>query len=291
VSSLKNAIPFLRATVIGTGLIGGSFALALRRHFANITIVGFDEPDVANRALQRDAVHEIAGDMASAVRGADLVYMALPIAKILELMPLVAGHAKPEALVTDAGSTKGLICAEGAKLFKNGARFLGGHPIAGKEVSGIENADENLFRSTRYTLIAEENDVDPRVKAFAEILRTVGAVPVWCDAEMHDWAAGVVSHLPQLLAVALASVIRDETDETGLPLSLAGPGVKDMLRLAGSPYGVWRDITHTNSGNIARALDRLAQEIDHLRMNLTSKELEKEFRAANEIYKNLQKQG
>lgn len=289
-SSLETAIPFSRATVIGTGLVGGSFALALRRHFPNITIVGFDEPDVANRALQRDAVHEIAGDLASAVRGADLVYMALPIAKILELMPLVAGHAKPEALVTDAGSTKILIGAEGAKLFRNGARFLGGHPLAGKEVSGIENADENLFRSTRYTLIAEENDADTRVKAFAKILRTMGAVPVWCDAETHDWAAGVVSHLPQLLAVALASVIRDETDETGLPLSLAGPGVKDMLRLAGSPYGVWRDITHTNSGNIARALDRVAQAIDHLRTNLTSKELEKEFRAANEIYRSLQKQ-
>ena len=290
-SSLKNAIPFSRATVIGTGLIGGSFALALRRHFPNITITGFDEPDVANRALGRDAVQEITGDMASAVRGADLIYMALPIAKILELMPLVAGHAKPEALVTDAGSTKISICAEGAKLFRNGARFLGGHPIAGKEVSGIENADENLFRNTRYPLIAEENDADPRVQAFARILRTVGAVPVWCDAETHDWAAGVVSHLPQLLAVALASVIRDETDETGLPLSLAGPGVKDMLRLAGSPYGVWRDITHTNSENIARALDRLGQAIEHLRTNLTSKELEKEFRAANEIYRSLQKQG
>lgn len=290
-SSPKTAIPFSRATVIGTGLIGGSFALALRRHFPNITITGFDEPDVANRALGRDAVQEITGDMASAVRGADLIYMALPISKILELMPLIAGHAKPEALVTDAGSTKTLIAVEGAKLFKNGARFLGGHPIAGKEVSGIENADENLFRNTRYTLIAEENDADPRVQAFARILRTVGAVPVWCDAETHDWAAGVVSHLPQLLAVALASVIREETDETGLPLSLAGPGVKDMLRLAGSPYGVWRDITHTNSENIARALDRLGQAIEHLRTNLTSKELEKEFRAANEIYRSLQKQG
>lgn len=290
-SSLKTAIRFSRATVIGTGLIGGSFALALRRNFPNITIVGFDEPDVANRALQSDAVHEIAGDMASAVRGADLIYMALPIAKILELMPLVAGHAEPEALVTDAGGTKTLIAAEGAKLFKNGARFLGGHPIAGKEVSGIENADENLFRNARYALIAEQSDADQRLQAFAEILRTMGAVPVWCDAETHDWAAGVVSHLPQLLAVALAGVIRDETDETGLPLSLAGPGVKDMLRLAGSPYGVWRDITHTNSENIARALDRLAQAIDHLRTNLTSKELEKEFRVANEIYRSLQKQG
>jgi prephenate dehydrogenase len=289
VSSLKPAIPFSRAAIIGTGLIGGSFALALRRHFSNVTVVGFDEPDVASRALERDAVHEVAGDLATAVRGADLVYVALPIARILELMPLIAGHAQPGALVTDAGSTKALICGQGIKLFKSGARFLGGHPIAGKEASGIENADENLFRDTRYTLIAPENDADPRVKAFADTLRVLGATPVWCDAETHDWAVGVVSHLPQLLAVALGSLIRNETDETGLPLSLAGPGVRDMLRLAGSPYGIWRDIAHTNSENITRALDRLAQTIDHLRTNLTSKELEQEFRAANEVYRGLQK--
>jgi prephenate dehydrogenase len=289
VSSLQTAIPFSRAAVIGTGLIGGSFALALRRHFSNITIVGFDEPDVANRALEADAVHKIAGDLATAVRGADLVYMALPIARILELLPLIAAHATPEALVTDAGSTKTLICGQGARLFKSGARFLGGHPIAGKEVSGIEHADENLFQDSRYALIASEKDADPRVKAFADVLRTLGATPVWCDAETHDWAMGVVSHLPQLLAVALASVIRDETDETGLPLSLAGPGLKDMLRLAGSPYGIWRDITHTNSENIMRALDRVSQAIDHLRTILKAKELEQEFRAANEVYRSLQK--
>ena len=289
--STNSAVPFSRVAILGTGLIGGSFGLALRKHFPDISIVGFDREETAKAALARGAVREAARDLAAAVRGADLVYVALPIGATIEALPAIAAAAKDGALVTDTGSTKATICRAAKTAFTGGARFLGGHPIAGKEVSGIENADENLFRNTRYTLIAEENDADPRVQAFARILRTVGAVPVWCDAETHDWAAGVVSHLPQLLAVALASVIREETDETGLPLSLAGPGVKDMLRLAGSPYGVWRDITHTNSENIARALDRLGQAIEHLRTNLTSKELEKEFRAANEIYRSLQKQG
>jgi prephenate dehydrogenase len=234
-------------------------------------------------------VHEAATDLASAVRDADLIYLALPIAGILEFLAPIAAHAKPQALITDAGSTKTLICREAAKRFTGQTCFLGGHPIAGKENSGIDQAGENLFRDSRYVLIASESEPNIRVKAFADILRTFGATPAWCNAETHDWAVGIVSHLPQLLSVALATVIREETDETGLPVSLAGPGARDMLRLAGSPYGLWRDVAHTNSENIMRALDRLTQAIDHLRTNLTSKELEQEFRIANEVYGALQR--
>ena len=112
---------------------------------------------------------------------------------------------------------------------------------------------------------------------------------MWCDAETHDWAVGIVSHLPQMLSVALARVVQDETDETGLPLTLAGPGLQDMLRLAGSPYGLWRDVALTNTENIARALSRLEQAVEYFRTRLTSKELEQEFAAANEVYKLLKK--
>ena len=288
-SSPNIPIPFRRIAILGTGLIGGSFALALRKHFPDVTMVGFDRPGVAQRALERGAVHEVATDVTSAVRDADLVYLALPIAGILELLPSIAIVAKSEALITDAGSTKVIICREAAKHFSTGARFLGGHPIAGKEISGIEHADHNLFRSSRYALIANENDADSRTAAFAAILNGVGATPVWCDPDTHDWAVGVSSHLPQLLAVALASVVSDETNQNGLPLALAGPGLRDMLRLAGSPYSLWRDIAHTNSANISRALDRLTQAVEHLRTNLTSKELENEFSRANEVYRSLPK--
>jgi prephenate dehydrogenase len=161
--------------------------------------------------------------------------------------------------------------------------------MAGKEHSGIENADAELFRGAPYALMATENDPDTRVKAFTQLLAAVGAQPVWSDPETHDWAVGIVSHLPQLVSVALARVVQDETDETGLPLSLAGPGLQDTLRLAGSPYAVWRDILLTNTDNISRALDRLSQAIDYLRTQLTSKEIEHEFRAANDLYKSLRK--
>jgi len=280
---------FHRIAILGTGLIGGSFALAIRRQFPDISVVGFDRSEVLRRAQARGAIGEAASDLASAVRGVDLVYIALPISSAIESLPAIASSTAPHALVTDACSTKTVICRAAADHFRGGARFLGGHPIAGKEISGIERADPELFRGSRYVLIGREEDPDPRVKHFASLLRAIGAEPDWCDAETHDWALGIVSHLPQLLSVALARVIEDESDETGLPTALAGQGLQDMLRLAGSPYSVWRDICLTNSDNISRAMDRLAQAIDYLRTHLTSKDLEPEFRAANELYKLLHK--
>jgi prephenate dehydrogenase len=281
--------PFRRVAVLGTGLIGGSFALAVRRYFPDVTVIGFDRSPVLDRAIARGVVHEVASDMASAVSRADLVYIALPVSAAIDALPAIAAAARPDALVTDACSTKTVICRIAQEKFRGETRFLGGHPIAGQESSGIEHADAELFRRAPYALIGREGDDDQRVMAFTSVLRTIGAVPDWCDAETHDWAVGIVSHLPQLLSVALAQVVQDESDETGLPLSLAGRGLRDVLRLAGSPYSVWRDICLTNTDNISRGLNRLTQAIDHLRTRLASKELETEFAAANELYKILNK--
>ncbi len=286
---MAGTLPFRRVAVVGTGLIGGSFALALRKRFPDISIAGYDRPDVLQAAMARGTVSEIASDLAGALLGADLVYLALPIIPTLEVLPEIAKHVGPGALVTDACSTKSVICRTARELFRGGAEFLGGHPMAGKERSGIEHADAELFHGAPYALIGSAGTAFPRAKMFAEMLVATGAQPVWCDAETHDWAVGIVSHLPQLVSVALARVVQDETDETGLPLSLAGQGLQDMLRLAGSPYSVWRDILLTNTENVSRALDRLAQAIDYLRTRLATKELEQEFRAANEIYKQLHK--
>ena len=287
---MASTVPFRRVAIIGTGLIGGSFALALRKLDRGISLVGYGRPDSVSQARTRGAIEEVASNLASAVRDADLVYIALPIGATIEALPAIAAAAMPQALVTDAGSTKSAICRAAREHFRTSARFLGGHPMAGKEHSGIEHADAELFRDAPYALIVRENDPDERVQHFAEVLRTIGARPVWSDSETHDWAVGIVSHLPQLVSVALANVVQDETDETGLPISLAGPGLHDMLRLSGSSYEVWRDIFLTNSENVSRALDRLGQAVDHLRTRLTSKELESEFRSANELYTLLRKQ-
>lgn len=283
-------VPFLRVAILGTGLIGGSFGLAVRKEFPHIEVVGFDRPDVLAAACAREAVEETAKDISKAIRGADLIYIALPIGATIDALPAIAAAAKSDALVTDSGSTKVAICGAAQRAFQKNARFLGGHPMSGRETSGIAQADADLFRNTRYALIGSADDPDPRVQGFAALLRALGAEPVWCDAATHDWAVGVVSHLPQLLSIALARVVQDETDETGLPAALSGPGLQDMLRLAGSPYALWRDIALTNTENISRALSRLEQAIEYLRTNLTSKQLEQEFTTANEIYKALKKE-
>ena len=282
-------LPFRRVAILGTGLIGGSFALALRGLFPDLALVGYSHAGSSERARAAGVVDEATTDIASAVRGADLVYIALPIGASIDSLLSIANVASPKALVTDACSTKASICRAAKERFRGGARFLGGHPMAGKEQSGVEHADGQLFRAGPYALIELESDSDARVQAFAEIVRAIGARPVWTDAETHDWAVGIVSHLPQLLSLALARVVQDETDETGLPFSLAGPGLQDMLRLAGSPYDVWRDILLTNTDNVSRALDRLAQEIEYLRMNLAQKELQQEFQTANALYRQLRK--
>jgi prephenate dehydrogenase len=284
-----STIPFRRVAILGTGLIGGSFALALRELFPEIDLIGYSRAGSSERARAAGVVDEATTDIASAVRGADLVYVALPIGPSIEALGAIAGASSAKALVTDACSTKAAICRMARDHFRGGARFLGGHPMAGKEQSGIEHADAKLFRGAPYAVMALESDSDPRVAAFAEIVRAMGAQPVWTDPDTHDWAVGIVSHLPQMVSVALARVVQDETDETGFPLALSGPGLQDMLRLAGSPYEIWRDILLTNTDNVSRALDRLAQAVDYLRTNLARKELQAEFQAANELYRQIRR--
>jgi prephenate dehydrogenase len=288
-------VPFHRITVLGTGLIGGSFALTVRTAFPGVSIAGWDQPDVLKRARAMGAINDAQPDLAAALAHADLVFIALPVGLTIERLPEIARLAPSTALVTDAASTKRLVCDAATKCFSGGALFLGGHPMAGQERSGIDAASADLFRGAKYALIGEsvqDSDgpviavpKDPRVEKFLALLAAIGAHPLWMDAATHDRAAAVVSHLPQLLAVALAGVVHQQTDETGLPVTLAGRGLRDALRLAGSPYAVWRDIVLTNSENIEVGLERLIHQIEHLRSHLRRRELADDFAAANEVYR------
>jgi prephenate dehydrogenase len=297
-----------RVTILGTGLIGGSFALALRKYAAEMRISGWDRPDVVREAQSRSAVDDaFSGDLAPALQNSDLIYIALPIAATIDLLPEIARHAPPHALVTDACSTKVRIAQAAAELFpgERGPIFLGGHPMAGRELPGITHAAADLFRENTYALIAKsfepvvaglqtrsfpipkETDParDPRISAFVKILEKICARPLWLGAQQHDYAVGLASHLPQLAAVALAGFLYDRLDENGLPITLAGPGLRDSLRLAGSPYSTWRDIVLTNQEVLSAALDLFARRLDDLREKLASRELEADFDAANELYK------
>ena len=304
-----------RVTILGTGLIGGSFALALRKYATEMYISGWDRPDVPREAKTRGALDEaFSGDLAPALHKADLIYLALPIAATIDLLPEIARQAPSHALVTDACSTKVRISQTAEELFagERGPLFLGGHPMAGRELPGIANANADLFRENTYALIAKSPESvvagrnlsqpsretrsssssnepptahDPRISAFVKILEKIGARPLWLGAQQHDYAVGLASHLPQLAAVALAGFLYDRLDENGLPITLAGPGLRDSLRLAGSPYSTWRDIVLTNQEVLSAALDLFARRLDDLREKLATRELEADFDSANELYK------
>ena len=310
-----------RVTILGTGLIGGSFALALKKYATDVQITGWDRHETAEAAQASGAIdHPHHGQLSDAVREADLIYIALPIGVTLDLLAEIAKHAAPHALITDACSTKVRILNAAVELFHSptGPLFLPGHPMAGREVSGIANADADLFRGQTYALITTPSPSpmgaalqfpqghegpgapavetiaflnpsgakhDPRVSAFLKLLEKIGARPLWLGAQQHDYAVGLSSHLPQLTAVALASFLYDRLDENGLPITLAGPGLRDSLRLAGSPYATWRDIILTNREILSAELDLFARRLDDLRDRLNSRELESDFDAANELYK------
>jgi prephenate dehydrogenase len=278
-----------RVTILGTGLIGGSFALALRKYTTGMRVSGWDRADVVREAQSQGALEDAYfGELAPAIRRADLIYVALPIGPTLDLLPEIERHAPSQALITDACSTKLRIAQTAAELFhgEGGPLFLGGHPMAGRELSGLAHADADLFREASYALIGSNGEnQDSRVDAFVKILGKIGARPLWIGAQQHDYAVGLASHLPQLAAVALGSFLYDRLDENGLPITLAGPGLRDSLRLAGSSYGTWRDIVLTNKEVLSAALDLFARRLDELRERLGSRELEADFEAANELYK------
>ena len=278
-----------RVAILGTGLIGGSFARALRKYVPDMHIVGWDRAEVVLEARKSGAIEEgFFESLEPAIRRADLIYIALPISNTLDLLPELAQHAPPHALITDAGSTKQRIWQAASELFAEevGPIFLGGHPMAGRELAGFTHSNADLFQNATYALIGQADDThDPRINAFVKILEKIGARPLWLGAQQHDYAVGLASHLPQLAAIALGSFLYDRLDENGLPITLAGPGLRDSLRLAGSPYSTWRDIVLTNREVLSAALDLFARRIEDLRERLASRDLEADFDAANELYK------
>jgi prephenate dehydrogenase len=287
---MSGAATFRRAVILGTGLIGGSFGLALRKFAPEIRVAGWNRGARAREALAKGAIEEAFTELAPAIASADLIYIALPIGAILDQLPEIMRLAAPGALVTDAASTKLRICRlateVAGKSGKAARLFLPGHPMAGKELSGIAHADADLFQNTVYALVADDHlRADPRVSGFATLAERIGARTLWIGPEAHDRAVAFASHLPQVVAVALASFLYERVEENGLPVTLAGPGLRDTVRLAGSSYAAWRDILLTNRENIANALDLLSRRLDEMRERLASRELEAEFDAANELYK------
>jgi prephenate dehydrogenase len=276
---------FDKVAIIGTGLIGGSWGLALKKYELAARRVGFGRVSTLERALAVDAVDEGTDDFGRAVRDAGLIILAAPVGAILDCFPRLKGMASPQALVTDVGSTKRLICQRARETFGNEPLFVGGHPLAGKERAGVENASATLFANARYVLtpLDERHLEDARTLALISLITAVGARLHIMDPASHDRALAFLSHLPQLLSSALASLIAEESLESRLPLELAASGFRDVTRLAESPYSVWRDICLTNIENIQQALGAMVEKLEFMKEHLDGNQLEREFQQASRL--------
>jgi prephenate dehydrogenase len=277
---------FQRVAIVGLGLLGGSWGLALKKAGFAGRIAGYARrAETREKALSEGAVDEGFADVNQAVQGADLVILATPVAVILDHIVRLQPHLSPRALITDVGSTKRRICERAADYYNQQPLFLGGHPMAGKEHSGLENADARLFENARYVLtpIKPEHLADSRVQAFRALVEAIGARPLTSDPAAHDQEVAYLSHLPQLLSSGLAALVEEKHTAGHLPLDLAASGFRDVTRLADSPYSVWRDICLTNSENIQKALDALIQRLEFIKDHLGDRELQREFLAARRL--------
>jgi len=280
---------FQHISIVGLGLMGGSWGLALKQRGFPGRRVGCDRPEVLNRALAAGAVDEGSADLLMAVRDADLIILAAPVGVILDLLPQLKEAVLPRALVTDVGSTKRLICQRAREVLGEEPLFLGGHPLAGKERSGLENADAALLENARYVLtpLSPDHLADERVKAFSSLLEALGARPFVMEASTHDRAVAFLSHLPQLVSSGVASMIAEQSAEDFLPLELAASGFRDVTRLAESPYSLWRDICLTNIENIQSALEALIDKLETMKLHLSDRELERDFKQARKLRERL----
>ena len=259
--------------IVGTGLIGASFGLALRNGGFRGAIVGVSSDRAIADAVDCGAVDRGA-PLAEAVPDADLVFLSQTIGRILDTVRHLDPLLKPGALVTDAGSTKCEI-VDTARQTIGRAQFLGGHPMAGKETRGAGAADGELFRGRTWVLTPDE-PAELETEAAREFrgwLDRIGARITVLDSDEHDRIVARTSHLPQLASTALGALLAEAKH-----LEVSGSGLLDMTRLALSSYDLWRDILATNSEHIDRALAAYIQELEHIRENLRTRQLQEEFR-------------
>jgi prephenate dehydrogenase len=262
--------------IVGTGLIGASFGLALRKAGFDGAILGVSSQPAVDTALSVGAIDRGA-PLAEAAAEADLVFLSQAIGRILDTIRHLDPLLRPGALVTDAGSTKNEIVDLGRQFIRRG-QFLGGHPMAGKEKRGAAAGDANLFRDRTWVLTPDEPAEleTPAAKEFRGWLERIGARIVVLDSDEHDRVVALTSHLAQLASTSLASTVSDSVTDRR-ELKVAGPGLHDMTRLALSSYDLWRDILATNRDHIDRALSRYIQKLEHVRENLRSRQLQEEF--------------
>jgi prephenate dehydrogenase len=253
--------PFQRIGIVGFGLIGASIALGVRRLWPSVLIVAVDRKDVIEAAMRSHAA-DVGGDDLVMVADTELVVLAAPVLTNIRLLSELPAHVPGEAIVTDVGSTKRDVTAA-ARALPGRLRFIGGHPLAGAAVGGVESARADLFSGRPWILTPSSDTSGAAQAGVSSLAEALGARVHLMTPDAHDSLVAYLSHLPQLAASALMHLVGKRTGAEGL--ALAGRGLRDTTRLASSPPDIWRDITASNQDNIARALDELIAVLLELR--------------------------
>ena len=272
----------MRLAVVGVGLIGGSFALALKQAKAVSHVVGVGRnPANLKLARERGIIDSVAADAAAAARGADLVLIATPVAQFAGIFRELAGSLDAKTLVTDGGSTKRDVIAAARKaLGKNVSRFVPAHPIAGAEKSGAAAAKADLFRDRRVVLTPLEENAKDSISTIEAAWAACGAKVSRMNAEEHDAVLAAVSHLPHLLAFALVHEVAQRKNSEQL-FSFAAGGFRDFTRIASSHPEMWRDICVANRDRLLDEVSRFSKKMDKIKSLLDRPaELEKLFAEA-----------
>ena len=259
---------FEKIAILGLGLIGGSIALAARQIWPKSLVIGVDNKDVLEQAMVRHAI-DIAADEPYVIAEADLVILAAPVRQNVQLLAQIDEHVEQAAVITDVGSTKRAI-VEAARALPPRFTFVGGHPMGGAARGGFEAARSDLFKGRPWIFTPHTDTAGEALEKLSAFAAALGATPKTMGASEHDRLLAFLSHLPQLTASALMSVVGDQAPEA---LSLAGRGLVDTTRLAASPAGIWVDIAATNADQIRRALDSLIALLTELRDDLDDGEV------------------
>ena len=276
-----------QVTIIGVGHIGGSVALALRKHAQISRIVGCDRETVLETARRLKVVDAGIADPVEACKNSDVVVLATPVGAIIDLIERLGPVLPTGTLLTDVGSTKSEIVARARAVFGDFAarRFLPGHPMAGREHAGVEHADVDLFANAVWLVTPVGQEEHPRTANYLQLLEAMGARVVAMDPERHDRLCAWISHLPQMVTTAVAGCLVDEFGDDPELFAIGGRALREITRTAASPYSMWRDIALTNTQNVQEALLRLEQRLAHIRENLRTRGLEEEFERAHLLKK------
>ncbi|HEX5285083.1 MAG TPA: prephenate dehydrogenase [Bryocella sp.] len=277
----------MRVLIIGTGLIGASIGLALKSldGFSG-EISGWDAtPTELQTALRSGAIDRALNFRESVLKPdvADIIVLATPVLPILDWMERLAPILGPNQFVTDVGSTKVEIVHLARSLFNQPgrARFLPGHPMAGKEAGGAGLAEAGLFRGAAWLFTPVDEQKTGVEREWVALVERFGARVMEMDPERHDEVCAWVSHLPQMLSTALAALLEDTFGDDPAVQAIGGRALRETTRLGASPFSMWRDVAMTNTEPIARAIAALEQRLQHVRENLRTPELREEFRTAN----------